>query len=108
MVAPLAVGACVSAISGPAEERLAGHYSQGFEVESSRPCGTEERWWVTEGEEQRERYRALSPKEYEEVYVELRGRTGPRGEYGHMGAYARELAAGEVLLMRGADDDDCG
>jgi hypothetical protein len=105
---PLALGACVSAVSAPAGERITGHYSQGFEVDAFRPCRSEESWWVTEGEELRSRYRALSPQPYQQVYVELRGHAGPPGRYGHLGAYSRELVAGEVMVMRPATARDCG
>jgi hypothetical protein len=107
-LAPLLLGTCTSAISGSQEETLAGHYSQGFEVDAFRPCGSEERWWVTEGEELRARYRALAPGQYQEVYVELKGHTGPTGKYGHLGAYTRELSAGEVIEIRPSTDRDCG
>jgi len=107
LLAPLALGACVSGITGSEQEILAGHYSQGFEVDAFRPCGSEEKWWVTEGEELREKYRALAPKQYEEVYVELRGQAGPRGEFGHLGSYNREMVAGEVIEIRPAADTDC-
>ena len=108
ILAPLVLGGCASAITGSEDEVLAGHYSQGFEVDAFRPCGSEESWWVTEGTELRARYQALSPKQYQEVYVEVRGHAGPRGRYGHLGAYTRELAAGEVIEIRPATETDCG
>ena len=54
-LAPLALGACLSGITGSDPELLAGHYSQGFEHDAFRPCGSEESWWVTEGDELRRR-----------------------------------------------------
>ena len=107
ILAPLVLGACVSAVTGSEDEVLAGHYSQGFEVDAFRPCGSEESWWVTQGAELRSRYQALSPRQYQEVYVELRGDAGPRGQYGHLGAYTRELAAREVIEIRPAAEADC-
>ena len=106
-LASLALAGCVSGITGSDPELLAGHYSQGFEHDGFRPCGSDELWWVTEGTELRQRYQALSPAQYEEVYVELRGHAGPRGQFGHLGAYARELDAGEVVEIRPAQDSDC-
>jgi hypothetical protein len=108
VLGPLALAACVSNLAEPEGERFTGHYSQGFEVDSFRPCGSEESWWVTQGDELRARYRALAPGPYEEVYVEVRGHAGPTGEFGHLGAYDRELAAGEVVTIRPAADRDCG
>ena len=101
------LAACVSDTTGLAEEQFAGYYSQGFEVDAFRPCGSEERWWVTEGTELRSRYAALAPKQYEEVYVEIRGHAGPSGRYGHLGAYSRELAAGEVIAIGPAAERNC-
>ena len=101
------LAACVSDPTGLAEEQFAGYYSHGFEVDAFRPCGSDEKWWVTEGTELRSRYAALSPKQYEEVYVEIRGHAGPVGKYGHLGAYARELAVGEVIAIRPAVEPKC-
>ena len=106
---PLALGACVSTVAGPERlEVVRGHYSLGFEVDSFRECGSEESWWVTDAGPLRARYQELSPAQYQSVYVELRGEAGPRGQYGHMGAYARELSVDEVLLVRAAAASDCG
>jgi hypothetical protein len=108
VLAPLALfAACVSDATGLADERFAGYYSQGFEADAFRPCGSEERWWVTEGTELRARYAALSPEPYEEVYVEVRGHAGPTGKYGHLGAYTRELATREVISIGPAAERGC-
>jgi hypothetical protein len=106
---PLALGACVSSIAGPERaDTLRGHYSQGFEVDSFRECGSEESWWVTDAEPLRSRYRDLATAQHQSVYVELRGEAGPRGRYGHLGGYTRELSVDQVLVIRAASDDDCG
>lgn len=104
---PLALGACVSGISGPDEPILRGHYSQGFEVDAFQPCGREESWWVTDGESLRSRYRALNPSQYQRVYAVVRGRTGPEGKYGHLGSYTRELSVSEVISIRAEGAGDC-
>ena len=108
VAAALALGGCASSLTGAGGDRLSGHYSEGFEVDAFRPCGSEATWWVTEGDGLRRRYRALASKPYEEVYVELTGRAGPVGTFGHMGAYERELQVEEVLTIRPATDRDCG
>ena len=106
---PLALGACVSAITGTGSPALLrGHYSQGFEVDAFRECGSDESWWVTQAGPLRERYRALNPSQYQSVYVELRGEAGPRGQYGHLGQYRRELAVSEVMIIRAEAEGDCG
>lgn len=106
IAAALAASGCAST-TGPANGRLAGHYSQGFEVDAFRPCGSQESWWVTDGEDLRRRYRELDVPPYEPVYVELRGTVGPDGSWGHLGIYRRELAVTEVLVARTATAGDC-
>lgn len=108
-IAVLALGlaGCVPAVTGPGGERQVGHYSHGFEVDSFVPCGSEERWWVGGGADIQSRYNAIAPAPYRPVYVELVGRVGPEGRFGHMGAYLRELEVAEVIVMRQASDGDC-
>ena len=103
----VAIGGCASTISVPDDGRYMGFYAQGFEVDGFRPCGSDESWWVTEGAELRTRYRELTTRQYEEVYVELRGQVGPRGRYGHLGAYTRELSVDEVITIRPIHPGDC-
>lgn len=93
------LGACAVTGTGGSTE-YAGLYSQGFEVDSFQPCGSPEKWWVTEGEELRERYRQAGVQPYDRVYVVVRGRVGPPGRYGHLGAYARELRVERVVELR--------
>jgi hypothetical protein len=98
---PLLLSGCAASIADPAgPQEFAGLYAAGFEVESFQPCGSGESWWVTDGEELRTRYRALAGSSYEPVYVVVRGTAGPRGRYGHLAAYERELAVAEVLEIR--------
>lgn len=92
-------GACATAGAGGNTE-YAGLYAQGFEVDSFRPCGSPEKWWVVQGEELRERYRQVATQPYEEVYVVVRGRVGPPGRYGHLGGYSRQLSMTEVVQVR--------
>lgn len=105
LVLPLLATGCAKATE-PAALRYEGHYSWGFEVNGFQPCGSSESWWVTEGD-LHARYRQVAGRDYEPVYVVLRGEAGPPGKFGHLGAYARELAVREVVEMRAARDGDC-
>ncbi|HEV2129662.1 MAG TPA: hypothetical protein VGR27_01080 [Longimicrobiaceae bacterium] len=97
---------CASVTSGR-PELFRGFYEHGFEVESFRLCGSQERWWVVRGYELNRRYRELTQAQYERVYAEVRGYAGPAGRYGHLGAYARELTVVEVLEVRRTPPDPC-
>lgn len=98
-LAALATG-CATLATDPAEE-IAGIYESGFEVDAFRPCNEDEAWWVAEGEELRRRYRETVTRDYQPVYVVVRGEVGPRGAFGHMGAYDRELRVREVVELDG-------
>lgn len=102
----LLLSACATSVTDGDPRRLEGHYTWGFEANGFRPCGSTESWWVTEGD-LHTRYAAVAGRDYEPVYVELVGEAGPTGEYGHLGAYTRELAVKQVLEMRPARDGDC-
>lgn len=103
----LGAAACGS-VTAPGVQEHAGYYESGFEVESFRPCGESQAWWVTGGESLRERYREIAAAPYERLYVVVRGTAGPVGRYGHLGSYQRELEVEEVLEIRRALPTDCG
>ena len=108
MAAALLLTGCVTAATGPDDRQFAGFYASGFEVESFRPCGSQEQWWVTEAQALRARYAEVAATPYQEVYVVIRGEAGPEGRYGHLAAYQREVAVREVLELRAAREGDCG
>ena len=102
---PLLLGAC-AAVTDPAAERYEGVYTSGFEVNGFQPCGSKDSWWVTEGD-LHTRYKAVATQDYEPVYVEVAADVGPTGKFGHMGAYTREIAVKDVIVMRPLRDSDC-
>jgi hypothetical protein len=102
---PLLIGGCAKTITDPAAVVYEGFYTWGFEVNAFQPCGSEESWWVTEGDLSA-RHREIA-QDYQPVFVVLAGEAGPPGKYGHMGAYSREIAVKEVLEMRAAREADC-
>ncbi|GAB3726976.1 hypothetical protein GCM10028862_02920 [Luteimonas pelagia] len=80
----------------------AGYYTEGFETREFRSLAAlEERWWV-EGSLpcafltlDQERH---AP--WHHVYVELEGTVSPAGQFGHLGAYDREIAVTRVVSCR--------
>ena len=81
--------------------RYNGHYTYGFEISSFQPCQSSEKWWVADGANQLlEHFRGSNVPQYlDTVYVELTGRVTPAGNYGHLGAYRRELSVENVVFM---------
>ena len=80
--------------------KFCGHYEKRFEVDSFRPCGLDERWWVNH--ETDALIRAVTAPHGGvggEAYVELLGEVGERGSYGHLGAYDRELTVRKVIRV---------
>jgi hypothetical protein len=97
-VASTSCGASSQIHSG-VPSKFCGHYEKGFEVDSFRPCGLDERWWVNH--ETDALIRAVTHPDGSvggEAYVELQGEVGERGSYGHLGAYERELTVRKVIL----------
>lgn len=103
---PLLLSGCATTITDTAATVHEGFYTWGFEVNGFQPCGSEESWWVTGGD-LHTRYQAVASNDYEPVFVRLAGIAGPEGEYGHLGAYSREIAVEEVFEMRPAREGDC-
>ncbi len=91
---------------------FAGTFSHGFEVSAFEPCDEAETWWVSESEGYRELFEryaeAVGPaNEYAEAYVRIRGDLTGGGEYGHLGAYDREVSVEEVLEVRALTGEGC-
>lgn len=93
----LALCACAGVARPGVPTLYRGHYTFGFEVSEFRPCGSDERWWVTNGD-WREK---LNNPQYNEHYLEVEGVVSERGRYGHRGAYDRELEIRELRLSDG-------
>jgi hypothetical protein len=97
---------------GALDEEIAGHYVGGDEVSSFVPCGMRadpdygRGYWLAPSDDFGSRYRALVDQlssgkvaAFPKVYVRFRGRVSEPGKHGHLGAYEREVAVGEVLEM---------
>ena len=88
-------------------EEIEGRLSFGFEVSAFKPCGVEEIWWVSGPESLFRQYNETADTEYEKVYARLKGVKSKKGAYGHMGAYQREFAVSEALVVRKLISGDC-
>ena len=81
---------------------LTGHMVIGFEIASFVPCGLEtsgEEYWLSAdpGVELYDAYHAAVGEDYTPAYIHVTGRLSPPGEYGHLGAYTRELTVSEII-----------
>lgn len=99
------------------QEVYEGHYTFGFERSAFRPCESEEDWWVTRVPERVNRFVrrdtsfggpdvALTLRAGT-VYVRWGGEPSPRGEHGHLGAYAREFRVDTLHEARLPEESDC-
>jgi hypothetical protein len=67
-------GLLLSLVSGCDNEvKTAGLLTFGLEVNSFRPCGHEEAWWVVAPDELMQRYAALEVPPGQSAYARLRG-----------------------------------
>ena len=86
-----------------------GYYVSGFERNEFRPeSDLEQRWWLSGAIEgcaflnfDQERY---SP--WRQTYLELQGVLSPPGQYGHLGAYSRELTIIKTVSCRPPRDSE--
>ncbi len=94
------------------QQHVHGVFTYGSEVMSFQPCGSTERWWVSEGA-QSILHHSGAPKSpppgqhFHTMYVELRGHISPKGQYGHLNGYSRSLAVKEVLLVTAETPPSC-
>src|SRR5262245_1171843 len=64
-----------------------GYYSRGRELSFFQPQGSSERWWLSNYE----KIEATQAAQNSEIYLVVQGSITPKGRYGHLGAYDREL-----------------
>ena len=99
-----------------------GLFSEGFEVSMFEPCDANERWWLTGFDtslrsflERKEELRRDYIEANEIVsagyvaplfYLRLKGGVSDVGEFGHMGAYQRQIVLREVVELRIATVED--
>lgn len=109
----LALTACTPGFADSSSRLYRGVYVQSFETSSFTACGSGERWWLTfasgaAASDFSERVGGTGSATWgKQVYVEWEGTPSEPGEYGHLGAYAREFRVTRVREARPATDADC-
>lgn len=109
-VSALALAAGLAAFArGMEPERIRGHYTVQFEEQSFQPCGSREKWWVSDPGPLMRRYREAMGDhgDYGTVYVDGTAEVSGRGRFGHLGMFPRTLAVREVREVRRAGENDC-
>ncbi len=100
--------ACASTRYEAYEPRpLRGIYRQGWEVQSFRPCGSREDWWVADGADLRPRAERAGLDPDGPLLVEVRASVSPPGRFGHLGGYSRQIGVEEVLRVEAARAGRC-
>ena len=93
---------------GMEPERLTGHYTVQWEEQSFQPCGSREKWWVSDPGPLLARYRELVRGDHwGTVYVTVRAEVTGRGSFGHLGMFPRAMAVREVVRADSAGSGDC-
>ena len=93
---------------GMEPRRLTGHYTVRWEEQSFQPCGSSEKWWVSDPGPLMARYRELvKDGDYGTVFVTVRAEVTERGSFGHLGMFPRATAVREVIRAAPAGDGDC-
>jgi hypothetical protein len=92
---------------GMEPERLTGHYTVQWEEQSFQPCGSGEKWWVSDAGPLLPRYRELVKGDYGTVFVTVRAEVTDRGSFGHLGMFPRAMAVREVVRADSAGSGDC-
>lgn len=100
--------ACASARNAAYEPRpLRGIYRHGWEVQSFRPCGSREDWWVGNEADLRPRAERAGLNPDGPLLVEVRASVSPPGRFGHLGGYSRQIGVEEVLRVEAARAGHC-
>ena len=89
-------------------DTFAGYYTSGFETSEFRPKDKKhERWWLTGSLPcSFLSFNQEGNAPWHRVYVEVQGTLSPAGQYGHMGAYHRELAVSRMVSCRPLREDE--
>jgi hypothetical protein len=104
----ITIAACASARNAAYEPRpLRGIYRHGWEVQSFRPSGSRENWWVANGADLRPRAERAGLDPDGPLLLELRASVSPPGRFGHLGGYSRQIGVEEVLRVEAARVDRC-
>ncbi|WP_017220672.1 hypothetical protein [Moritella dasanensis] len=88
-----------------------GHYTYGHEVNSFRPCGEKQDFWVKGSNDTLElmtqKYSALVTKLYDEVFVEIKGNFESKASDGFAMDYDGQVNILELVHMKNKHASDC-
>src|SRR5262245_12167519 len=92
-----------------------GRCCQGGSVREFLPCNTHDVWWLTGNLEKiaahsedwkRRGWPATDDSDY--AFLRVRATPGPKGHYGYMGVFSRELEIDAVIEIHDYRTGDCG
>jgi len=93
------------------EPVIVGHYTYGHEVNSFRPCGEKQVFWVKGSNEILElmtkKYSALATKPYDEVFVEIKGGFESKASDGFAKDYDGQINILALVQMKNKQAADC-
>jgi hypothetical protein len=78
-------------------EEFRGLYIVGDERSAFEPCGKTEAWWIDFSPEARETLREYKVSGWGHWPMRVRGTLSPKGRYGHLGMYPRQLNVEQVI-----------
>ncbi|MGB0865911.1 MAG: hypothetical protein ACPGSC_05345 [Granulosicoccaceae bacterium] len=97
--------------SGSGEQSFYGRYSWGPGEAYFRPCGGSSVYWVTSSEsvskDLDQRYRQIASLQFDDVYLEMKGRSEPAPSEGEASFYDGVLEVEKVLTMEAVNEDTC-
>jgi hypothetical protein len=101
VLAVLVISGCGREAPWPSAGVFTGYYSKAFEQSDFRPTGSKEIWWLTIDQAMKD------PAPVGRcIYLVVRGTLTPRGSYGHLGKYDRQLSAQEVMQAQTPGPDE--
>ena len=98
-----AVAGCSAPKQPDASQQYTGYFLSGFESSSFHPVGQKERWWLKGSIPCRGLNVGPDVSGFPSaswVHISVYGTVSEQGQYGHLGAYDRELTVQSVLSCR--------
>lgn len=92
-------------------EIIIGHYIYGHEVNSFKPCGRKDVFWVLGSNEilelMTEKYSNYTVNQYDEVYIKIIGDYLNKASDGFAMVYDGQVQVKKILLMKKKSSTDC-
>jgi hypothetical protein len=107
MRAPLTAIALALLACSPRERELRGLYAEGFEMRDFTPCQEPRTdWWIEDAALSR-RYRAVAHRDYEPVFVRLRGMPSAAAPHRHLTDSTPRFEVHEIRELRARRSGEC-